>query len=231
MVTGAAIKAVEFSLDGKKIAIRRSEPWAVGLDFGEIPQPRTIRAVALNASDEPITGDELTVNTGTDPFRVRIVSPRIAPNLSGPTRVEMSVRVPEGEKLASLELFWNEQRMATLYAEPFIQTINVPETEGVGYLRAVATLEGDVIPPVEDAVVINTPAYMEELNVHLVELPTTVTRGGKPVDDLTADAFRILDEGKPVNIARFEHVRDVPLSIGMAIDASGSMMNRLEEAQ
>ena len=41
----------------------------------------------------------------------------------------------------------------------------------------------------------------------------------------------MFDEGKPVDIAKFEYVRNLPLSIGVAIDSSGSMRNRMLEAQ
>lgn len=231
MVTGEGIKAVEFWMDGRKLAVRRSPPYALDLDFGEVPQMRRIRAVALGERDQPLTGDDLTVNTGTDPFRVRIVSPRVAPRLTGMTRVEMDVSVPDGDELASLELYFNETRVATLYDGPFVQTIEIPAKEGAAYLRAVATLKDSSAAPVEDVVIINTPAYMEELNVHLIELPTTVILNGKPTDKLTADAFKVLDEGKPVAISKFDYVKDLPLSIGLAIDSSGSMLNRMAEAQ
>jgi VWFA-related protein len=231
MTTGEGIKAVEFWLDGKKIALRRQSPFTLDLDFGVVPQPRRIRAVALDKSGTAITGDELTVNTGTDPFRVRIVSPRVAPRLQGATRVEMDVNIPEGEELAQLELYWNETRMATLFGEPFVQTVEIPKSDSVAYLRAVATLEDSSAPPVEDVVVINTPAHMEELNVHLIELPTTVILGGKPTDKLTEKSFKVLDEGQPVTISKFEYVKNLPLSIGVAIDSSGSMINRMDEAQ
>jgi VWFA-related protein len=72
---------------------------------------------------------------------------------------------------------------------------------------------------------------MEEVNVHLVELPTTVLRDGHPVNDLQQSAFTVLDEGKPVKVAKFEHVTNLPLSIGLAIDTSGSMQPRMAEAQ
>jgi Ca-activated chloride channel family protein len=231
MISGEGIRAVEFWMDGRKLAIRRAPPFALDLDFGVVPQMRRIRAVALDAKDKPLTGDELTVNTGTDPFRVRIVSPRVAPRLSGMSRIEMDVSVPDGDELDKLELFFNETRMATLFDPPFVQTIELPASEGAAYLRAVATLKDASVPPVEDVVIINTPAYMEELNVHLIELPTTVILNGKPTDKLTASSFKVLDEGQPVQIAKFDYVRDLPLSIGLAIDSSGSMLYRMAEAQ
>ncbi|HYR27464.1 MAG TPA: VWA domain-containing protein, partial [Thermoanaerobaculia bacterium] len=231
VIEGDAIKAVEFSLDGRKLAVRRTPPFALDIDLGEIPHMRRVRAVGLDAKGKPVVGDDVFVNRGTEPFRVRIASPRIAPNISGPTRVEIDVDVPDGEALDSLQLFWNEQRVATLFDPPFVQTVDIPATDGVGYLRAVATLKDPATTPLEDVVMINTPAYMEELNVHLIELPITVLVGGKPSSHLTEKDFKVTDEGKPVTLSKFEYVKNLPLSIGMAIDTSGSMQRRMDEAQ
>jgi Ca-activated chloride channel family protein len=231
MAVGSDIAAVEFYLDGKKVMTKRQPPFTLDLDFGEVPQVRRIRAVALNAKGEPITGDEINVNTGNDPFRVRIVSPRVAFKLRGATRVEMSVNVPEGKRLDHVELYLNQTRVATLFGPPYVQTIDVPPSEGVGYLRAVALLKDENQPPVEDLVMINTPQFMEEVNVHLVELPTTVLRNGRPINDLAEASFKVLDDGKPAKVAKFEHVTNLPLSIGLAIDTSASMQPRISEAQ
>lgn len=231
IVSGVGIKGIEFWLDGKKIATRRAPPYTLDLDFGTMPRARRIRVVAIDSHDQSITGDEIVVNTGTDPFRVRIVSPRIAPSLSGATRVEVEVQVPEGKQLGSVDLYWNETRVATMYDPPFVQSVNVPDGNAVGYIRAVATLKESDVEPAEDVVLVNTPDYMETIDVHLVELPTTVIRNGKPVNDLEESAFKVLDEGTAVTISKFEYVKDLPLSIGMAVDTSGSMDERMATAR
>ncbi len=231
ITTGNNIAAVDFYLDGKKVMTKRVPPYTLDLDLGDVPRPRNIRAVAVDDKDQIITGDDITVNTGTDPFRVRIVSPRVAVNVHGPTRVEMAVSVPDGKKLQDVQLFYNETPVATLYGPPWVQTVNVPQTAGVAYFRAVAKLKGDPTPPVEDLVMINTPQFMEEVNVHLVELPTTVIANGRPLTTLTESAFKVTDNGKPVKISKFEYVKNLPLSIGMAIDTSASMTPRMAEAQ
>ncbi len=228
---GDDIKAVEFYLDGKKVMTKRQPPYTLDLDFGTVPQVRHVRAVALNAGGEQLTGDELVLNTGNDPFRVRIVSPRVAFKLHGRTRVEMAVNVPEGKRLDHVDLYLNDTKMAALYGPPYVQTIEIPAQEGVGYIRAVASLKEDPQPPVEDLVMINTPQFMEEVNVHLVELPTTVMRNGRPINDLAETAFKVSDEGKAVKVAKFEHVNNLPLSLGLAIDTSASMQPRMSEAQ
>ncbi|HEX8153839.1 MAG TPA: VWA domain-containing protein, partial [Thermoanaerobaculia bacterium] len=195
------------------------------------PQVHRVKAVALDEKGEILTGDDITINTGNDPFRVRIVSPRIANNLRGKQRVEVDVKVPDGKQLGQVELYWNETRVATLFEAPFVQSVTIPDADGgVGYIRAVAKLKDEALS-IEDVVMVNTPAFMEEVNVHLVELPTTVLVNGKPANDLALTAFKVLDEGKPVKVTKFEHVKNLPLSIGMAIDTSGSMQPRMSEAQ
>jgi Ca-activated chloride channel family protein len=228
---GAGIKAVEFYLDGKKVMTKRQPPFTLDLDFGSVPQSRKIRAVALDDKGQILTGDEIVVNTGNDPFRVRIVSPRVAVHVKGKTRVEMAVHVPDGKELDKLELYLNQTRVATLFGPPYVQTVDVPQQDGVSYFRAVATLKDDPTPPIEDLVMINTPQFIEELQVHLVELPTTVLKNGRPVNDVPEDAFKVLDDGKPVKVTKFDHVTNLPLSIGLAIDTSGSMQPRIAEAQ
>jgi Ca-activated chloride channel family protein len=228
---GENIKTVEFYLDGRKIMVKRTPPYTLDLDFGNVPQLRKVRAIATDEKGTVVAGDELVVNTGTDPFRVRIVSPRVAVNLHGKARVEMSAHVPEGKQLDHLELYLNETKLATLYDPPFVQTINVPASEGVGYIRVVAKLKDENAAPVEDLVMINTPQFMEEVNVHLVELPTTVLVNGHPLTNLPENAFKVLDDGKPVKVTKFDYVKNLPLSVGLAIDTSGSMLPRMSEAQ
>ena len=231
IAAGPDMAAVEFYLDGRKIMTKRQPPYTLDLDLGDVPQPRRVRAMAVNAKGEPLAGDEIEVNSGSDPFRIRIVWPRVSLKLHGRTRVEMSVRVPHDKKLDRVDLFYNDAPVATLYEPPFVQTVDIPPTAGIGYLRATATLAGDPSPPAEDTVVINTPQFMEEVNVHLIELPTTVTRSNRPVNDLDVNAFTVLDDGKPAKIAKFEHVTNLPLALGLAIDTSGSMQPRMAEAQ
>ena len=231
LITGSAIKAVEFYLDGKKVMVKRTPPFTLDLDFGDVPQVRRIKAVGLDATGNLVTGDDLTLNTGSDEFKVRIAHPRMATNVSGKIRVEIEPSVPEGKVLERVDLYLNEQKVASMYDAPFIQTVNVPPNNAVGYLRAVASLKDSDATPVEDVVFINTPGFLEQVDVHLVELPTTVLKGGRPLRGLAEASFSVLDEGKPVKISKFEYVTKLPLSIGLAVDTSESMRPRMFEAQ
>ncbi len=231
LITGDTIKAVEFYLDGKKVMTKRIPPYTLELDFGAVPQTRRVKAVGLDSSGKIVSGDDVVLNTGTDPFRVRIASPRIATNIKGPTRVEIDADPPEGKKIERVELFLNETKVTTLYDAPYVQTIDIPVSAGIGYLRAVAWVNDEDIQPIEDVVFINSPEFLQEIEVHLVELPTTVISSGRFVTGLTQNAFEILDEGKPVKVSKFEFVKNLPLSIGLAIDTSESMRVKIMEAQ
>lgn len=232
IVSGAAITGVEFYLDGRKIMVKRNPPYILDLDLGDMPKSRKIKAVGVDDQGRFISGDEIIVNSGIEPFRVRIVSPRVAKNLQGKVRVQIDAKVPEGKMLESVQLYLNETPVATMFEPPFVQTIDVPANLGIGYLKAIATLKGDeTIQPVEDMVFINSPEFMEEVDVHLIELPTTVIVKGKPINDLGSASFVVKDEGKTVKLAKFEQVKNLPLSIGMAVDTSASMRERMAEAQ
>lgn len=231
IVTGDEITTVEFWLDGEKIMTRNEPPFDLEIDLGSYPLMKTLRAVGLGEDGQLVSGDELVINKGIDPFHVHIASPRLSRKLTGPVRTVVDIDVPRGEAVESVEIFLNEDRVATIFDPPWITTVQVPEDLEVGYLRAVATLKGETPRTAEDLVFLNRPDFLQELDVHLVELPTTVLRSGRPVDDLELKDFAVFDEGSPVEIARFERVSDVALSVGIAIDSSASMEEKMRPAQ
>ena len=226
-----AIASVEFFLDGTRVMSKRGAPYTISLDLGPVPRARTVRAVGRNAGGEVVDADELLVNAGADPFRVKIVSPRTGSKAARSVRVEIEPSIPQGRKLRHIEIFVDDQKVATLYAEPFVQTVPIGDASSIVTIRAMATLEDQTIEPVEDLAFINAPDYIEQIQVHLIELPVTVLRDGRPVADLPESAFHLFDQSKPAKIERFEYVRNLPLSIGVAIDTSASMRAQLSKAQ
>jgi VWFA-related protein len=80
--------------------------------------------------------------------------------------------------------------------------------------------------------ILNAPGYMEELDVSLIELyVAAVDRSNRPVPGLAVGDFRVLEDGRPQEVRRFEEVRDLPLAVGLVLDTSGSMQKSLGEAQ
>lgn len=231
LIAGDLVRSVEFYLDGKKLMTKRAPPYVLELDLGSVPQSRRIKVIALDAKGVVLAGDDLVLNEGTEPFRIRIVSPRVAPKIQGNVRVEVEAAAPEGKQIERVEIYLNEARMATLFAPPWVQTIRVPSSDALMFLRAVAFLGGGTPAETEDVVILNAPDQLEQVEVHLVELPTTVIRDDKPVQGLVQSDFQVFDAGVPVKLTRFEYVKDLPLSIGMVVDSSASMKPKLAEAQ
>lgn len=66
----------------------------------------------------------------------------------------------------------------------------------------------------------------------LVVLPVTVTdHKGAFIPGLTQDDFQVFENGQPQSISHFDH-SDVPVTVGLVIDSSGSMgPNRAEVAE
>jgi VWFA-related protein len=70
--------------------------------------------------------------------------------------------------------------------------------------------------------------YKIGVNVDLVVVHTTVLdRNGKFVTDLKADGFKVFEDGVPQTILSFSQ-EDVPLSMGILIDISGSMRSKFD---
>jgi VWFA-related protein len=84
---------------------------------------------------------------------------------------------------------------------------------------------------VEDFRVLSGGLFGEQIEVDLVELFATVFDRGKLAENLTQADFTILDRGRPQTISRFELMRDLPLSLGIVLDTSGSMREMIGEAK
>jgi Ca-activated chloride channel homolog len=227
---GEGIERVAFALDGDRVLTKMRPPYSVELDLGPVPRPRTLEAVALDAAGEELARDELLINAGGNRFSVDLVEPRRGKTYRDSLTVDADVEAPEGKTIERVEVFWNEERVATLYQEPWTQPVLVPSADEIAYVRAVAYLaDGN---STEDLVFVNAPDYLEELDVQFVELyATALDREGRPVDELSRDSLTVLEDGAPQQIARFETVRDLPIHVTVLLDVSASMEERLDGAR
>jgi VWFA-related protein len=78
-----------------------------------------------------------------------------------------------------------------------------------------------------------TPIIAGQLKVEvaLVNIVATVTdEAGHYVSDLTADDFIVEEDGKAQNIAHFSQSNDLPVSMGVVLDTSGSMERKIGTA-
>src|SRR5215510_7170658 len=64
------------------------------------------------------------------------------------------------------------------------------------------------------------------VDVDLVQLPVSVLdKEGRVIEGLTKNDFHVFEQGAPQEITFFKH-EDIPLSVGLVIDNSGSMYNK-----
>jgi Ca-activated chloride channel homolog len=231
LTTGNAIARVRFELDGKPLLAKSRPPYSVELDLGTQPRIHTLRAEALDAAGRKVAEDEIELNVGPHRFAVRLVEPQAGKTYKSSLRAQAQVEVPEGDKLDRVEFFLNDDRVATLYQPPFTQPILLPPSKDITWVRAVAYLaDGN---STEDLVLINAPEDTKKVDVQFVELYTSVVDGrGRPVNGLTKDDFKVIEDGTPQQVRRFELVRDVPVYAGILLDTSGSMAEagKLDEA-
>ncbi|MBP9143827.1 MAG: VWA domain-containing protein [Thermoanaerobaculia bacterium] len=230
LTTGTAISEVLFTLDGRSILRKNRPPYSVELDLGEVPRTRTLRASAFDDQGKEVAWDEIQVNASSHRFRVRLIEPRRGAQYEKSLRAEAEIEVPEDGALDRVEFFLNETLVATLYQEPFTQPIALPADGGIAYVRAVAhQVDGN---QTEDLVFVNAPDNLEELDVQFVELYTTVLdRENHPVRDLEQGDFRVLEDGVPQEIARFEHLENLPIHVAILLDVSASMESNLAQAK
>lgn len=227
--TAEGIRAVDFFLNGNKVMTRTRPPFDADLNLGPLPRKHTIRVVAYGPDGRTVGEDEYTVNEGKEVFRVRVLSPEKGSKVSGPVKVVAALAVPEGKTLQKLEIYSNETRVATLYQAPFEQTVNIKDTKSLGYVRVVGTLDDGTVA--EDLRYVNAPDYISEVTVDAVELYATVTDKGRPVSSLQQTSFKVFEDGVVQKIEAFDYVKNLPLTVGVALDTSASMLESLPEVQ
>lgn len=251
-VRGVTPARVDFELDGKPLLSKRRPPFSIDLDLGRSPRPRRLAAAARDAAGEVVAADEVMLNAGPHRFALRLTEPLRLPPAGAPLEARAEVDLPEGEELDRVEFFLNETRLATLYQPPFAVALESPPVAGLTYLRAVAHLAGG--GAAEDVRVLGSEGSDEAVDVDLVELYTSVLdKRGRPVTDLTAADFRVLEDGAEQSLQRFENfhsasgltdaggdgdgagtsaaAEELPIHAGVMIDTSASMVEELADAE
>jgi VWFA-related protein len=229
VVSDPAVARVEFRLDGRRAAEATRPPFAAELDLGRLPLMRRIEALAYGAGGDVLGRDELVVNEGGRDFSVRITEP-VVPPPAGPLEVAAEVSAPPGRRVQRVELYRNGDRLATLFEPPWRHRLAVPEGPRRGYLRAVAYLDDGAAA--EDVFFLDEPGGGERVDVNLVELFVVVSdRSGRPVRGLERERFAVREDGQPQELAGFGEAGDLPVTVGLAIDASASMFVKLPAVQ
>lgn len=226
----AQITRVAFLLDGRRIYTRTRPPYAVTLDLGDVPRLQKLAVEGLSESGEVLARDEIVLNSGAQRFAVRLLDPQPGRPYRSSLRARVQVEPPQGERVDRVEVWFNEDRVATLYQPPYTQPILLPKGKEVGYVRAVAYLSDG--RAAEDLVLLNTPQLPDQMAVRLVELFTSVVDGsGRPAQAFDPGMLRVFEDGVPQKVRLVERVGETPIRVVTLIDNSLSMRERLEETR
>lgn len=229
LVTGERIRKVVFLVDGERQLTRTNPPFTAEVRLARFPTEQTVRAEGYDEKGDLVAADEVILNQARGALGVWIVDPPRGAKVSGRIKARAEVMVPDGRRVQSLEFKVNDEVVATLARPPWQTEIQVPDTD-VAYVTAVVTLDDGSRS--EAVRFLRAPQYLEEVEVNLVELYVAVTdRSGVPVRGLTRDDFEVYEAGKRQELAKFELVENLPLTLGVLLDTSGSMAQSLAQAQ
>lgn len=218
------VKHVEFWVEGKKIMTRNAPPYRAELDLGQLPKRVEVRAVGYDDRGRYVDADAFVVNERETPLEVKITRTTTPDRVA---HVKISIQNPHGNDIKSVALFGGQKKIYEWKQPPY--AIDIPEDrlKALPFLRASVTDATNY--EASDLLFLNGAQVNEELEVNLVELPVAVLDSqGAPVSGLTKNDFRVLENGKPQKITNFDAASNLPISIGLLIDHSGSMKPRME---
>lgn len=228
-VEGTEVAKVRFFLEDRPVLTKTRPPYSVELDLGSLPETMSVRAAALDAAGREIATDEILLNPGEYSFGISLVEPRWGSRHSGSVEARVEVQTPQGSVLERVEFHRDDQKVATLFQEPFKALIPLTH-EDLVVVRAVAFLDDG--NSTEDLAILNGADYLERIDVRMVEVFASVLDGrGLPLTDLEREEFRILENGEEQEILRFEHLEDLPIYAGLLIDTSASMAERMTQVR
>jgi len=196
-------------------------PFTLVLDVGSVPRERRIFATALDRERKPLYRQEEMLNAGELALRLEVLSPLADQKVSGSVPVLARVGVPRGDAVVSLTVDAGSGTVP-LSGEGEVRSAVVEvgeQTTPVSVL--LRTVEGRTA---ERTFVVNGRGIMTSSEAHIVEQMVAVTRGGAPLEGLTAADFRVRDDGGDCEVREVRLLRDTPLSVGLLVDTSQSLL-------
>lgn len=221
------VKRVEFFVEGKKIFTKNAPPYKAELDLGTLPKHVEVRAVGYDASGRYVDADAWIVNERDNPMEVKITRTTTPDDVS---HFKISIQNLTNKGITSVALYANDDKLFEWKHPPY--AVDVPNRKLSSYqFVRVAVINSDGLEA-SDLLFLDGNRFMEEVEVNFVELPVTVLDpAGVPALDLKQADFQVLEDRKPKKISAFNLATNLPLSVGLLLDHSGSMEKRIGEAR
>lgn len=222
------VKKVEFWVGEKKIYTKNGPPYRTELDLGSLPRRVEVRALGFDPKGRFVDADAWVVNERDNPVEAKI-SRNATPD--GTTHIKVSVQNGASRAIAKVTLDAGGRRIAEWTRAPFAIAIPTKSLDGAEFITALV-LDAEGRELASDLLFLNGQRFGEEIQVNLIELPVTVVdKAGGVVTALVQDDFTVLEQGKPQKISTFNFSSNLPLSLGVLVDHSGSMKPRIEVAR
>jgi len=211
---------VEFFRDDRSMGRRNRPPWTMSVSLGEIIRRTVIKAVARDANGTILGEDALILNTPSGQLGVEVL---LTPVAGDESKQRVTVAVTGAEELQQVSVSLDDRMIARWLACPCVTTLTQDELAAASILVAEAAdaggKRGEAVLPLKGG-----GGFSDTVRVELVELPLTVVdEQGVPVTGLQQTDFRVLEDGQQVTPEGFGTTADLPLSLAVAVDISGSM--------
>lgn len=218
---------VEFYLDDRLIITDNKPPFETELDLGSVPKQMIVEAVAYNTEGEEIARREIFLNVGVNRFVLRLEKPKVK---DGRAYLNGHIYVPLGRKLDKIDLYVDDKLTKSLTARDIRDNTFYTEIAEAGFVvRALAILDDGSSE--ESLQLIGEWGFSSSVRVDAVELPVAVLDDNEPVSGLKKDDFTVFEDGVRQELSQFLTGEEVPLSIGVLFDASGSMKEVIQSSQ
>lgn len=215
------IVKVEFYLGDRRVVSRTRPPYSVEIDLGEVPREQTLRAVGYDESGRVIDEDAFAINAGAARLAVRVL-PRPEPS-EGKVFVRVAVQSISGGVAKKVELFLDSKKVREWTAPPFEATIPYADYAKAAMLRATAIADDG--KEANDIKMLRGPSMtVESVRVDVVQLHVSaLDKAGHFVKGLAKEDFAIKEDGRQQPMSGFEVAENLPLTVGLVVDSSGSM--------
>jgi Ca-activated chloride channel family protein len=225
LVTSSSIRRVDFLLDDRIVGSDRRFPFGVTLTREALQDAGRLEVQAYGTDETELAWDRIYLESDQPTFAVSVSEVRSVGD-SGWVEIAAEVDHSTDDSIERVDFYRDQRYVASVGDAPY--RTRIPKAETTGYLRAVAHLERGGYA--ESVHVVGSEA--NELSVTLVEVYAMVSdRSGSPMSGLAADRFELLHNGRAQPIERFVEGDEVPLSLGIVLDSSGSMNASMARAK
>jgi VWFA-related protein len=219
VVAGEPVERLALFVNGVRHSATAGRAMTAEVNVGFYIRRLRLRVVGYDAAGEVVGEDEMVVNDPRPPFRVRLQGPASWP-AAGSAELGASVLRPAEMRLAGVDFYVGEEKVASDAVEPFEAVVDAARFPGAVYARVVARAgEREA-----DDVLFFGESPSGSAEVRLQQIPVSVVGGGGP---LRAGEITVEENGRRRPIEGLLAADDQPLHVILLIDCSESMLEEL----